>query len=82
LIFLNSPPAGVTEGNIFFLRDLIINKLEPNAKNFSAHFLYKQTFERVSTQFVEAENSVLKSNKLGTRPCKSIHSSAKIQQAV
>jgi MULE transposase domain/SWIM zinc finger len=83
LMYLNSPPAGVTQGNIFFIRDWIINNLEPHAKKcFFAHFLYKQTFERVSTQFVEAENSVLKSNKLGTRPCQSIHSSAKTQHSM
>jgi MULE transposase domain len=78
--YLSQPPPGVTEANTLHIRDWIINSLDPlQEKWMFAYFLNRQTFNRESTQFVEAENSVLKSTKLGTRPNQSIDTSALTQ---
>jgi hypothetical protein len=83
LLFLNSPPSDVSQANICHITDWIRVSLETHEKKWlHSHFLYKQTFGRQSTQFVEAENSVLKNNLLGTKPNQSIDTCAQVQTAL
>ena len=48
-----------------------------SAKWVRSNFLYKRSFDRQSTQFVEAENSVMKRHPLGPKPQASLNVAAK-----
>jgi hypothetical protein len=77
LQFFHSPPPGITEANILHITTWITRTMEnQKSKWLFSSFLYKRTYQRQSTQFVEAENSSLKRSTCGTRPSQSIDESA------
>jgi hypothetical protein len=59
------------------ISDFVRKSMIPHsAKWLRSYFLYRRTFDRQSTQFVEAENSVMKCNPLGPKPQASLNVSA------